>query len=328
MGVMMMKKIDDNLKQTIISNQWIFLLIVIALLSITAGIVNPRYFTFRNLRNLLSQISVLSLVSCGATILIISGNFDISVGANIGLSAVVMAMLIRSGVPVPVAAVLGIIVAILSALFVGGASILFHAPSFIISLAAISVFQGIALALTGGTIQTIYGEFETLGGTSILGFIPLLFIVAIIGYLIVYYILNHTQLGRYVYAIGDNEKAAYLAGVKVNLRKITFFFLNGFFVGLAAMLLLSRVGAAQPTTGAGIELRAIGSVVIGGAPMSGGKGNVVGTFFGVLLWGVIGNALNMMQVSPYLQEVTIGLLIVLAVAITSLRLRAEKAFMN
>lgn len=323
-----MKNYNKNIKEIIIRNQWIFLLIVIVLLSLIAGIVNPLYFTIRNLRNLLSQISVLSLVACGATILIISGNFDISVGANIGLSAVVMAMLIRAGVPVPVSAFLGIIVAILNSLFVGGASILFHAPSFIISLAAISVFQGIALALTGGTIQTIYGEFEILGGSSILGFIPLLFFVAIIGYLIVYYILNHTQLGRYVYAIGDNEKAAYLAGVKIKKTKVIFFLLNGFFVGLAAMLLLSRVGAAQPTTGAGIELKAIGSVVIGGAPMSGGKGNIIGTFFGVLLWGVIGNALNMMQVSPYLQEVTIGLLIVFAVAITSLRLRAEKAFMN
>jgi ribose transport system permease protein len=323
-----MQKPNKTIKEIIISNQWIFLLIVIVLLSVTASIVNPRYFTIRNLRNLLSQISVLSLVACGATILIISGNVDISVGANIGLSAVVMAMLIRSGVPVPAAAGMGIVVAILNSLFVGGASILFHAPSFIISLAAISVFQGLALALTGGTIQTIYGEFETLGGSSILGFIPLLFVVAVVGYITVYYVLNYTQLGRYDYAIGDNEKAAYLAGVKIKKTKIIFFLLNGFFVGLAAMLLLSRVGAAQPTTGAGIELKAIGSVVIGGAPMSGGKGNIVGTFFGVLLWGVIGNALNMMQVSPYLQEVTIGLLIVLAVAITSLRLRAEKSYMN
>lgn len=328
MEAMSMLNLDESLKRKLISNQWLFLLIVIALLSITAGFVNPRYFTIRNLSNLLSQVSVLSLVACGATILIISGNFDISVGANIGLSAVVMAMLIRSGLPVPVAAILGIGVAILSASFVGGSSILFHAPSFIISLASISVFQGLALALTGGTIQTIYGEFEILGGAEIFGFIPLLFVVAILGYVVVYYILNHTQLGRYVYAIGDNEQAAYLAGVKVNKNKMIFFVLNGLFVGIAAMLLLSRVGAAQPTTGSGIELKAIGSVVIGGAPMSGGKGNVVGTFFGVLLWGVIGNALNMMQVSPFLQEVTIGLLIVFAVAITSLRLRAEKALMD
>jgi len=316
--------ISESLKRTIISHQWIFLLFVIIILSITAGYVNPRYLTIANLSNLLSQIAVLSLVSCGATILIISGNFDISVGANIGLSAVVMAMLIRSGIPVPLAGVIGIIVGILNSSFVGGASILFNAPSFIISLASISVFQGLALALTEGTIQTIYGKLEFIGRTEFFGFLPLMFFIALLGYAAVYYILNHTQLGRYVYAIGDNKEAAYLSGVKVNKNKLIFFILNGFFVGVGALLLLSRVGAAQATTGAGIELKAIGSVVIGGAPMSGGKGTVIGTFFGVFLWGVIGNALNMMQVSPFLQEVTIGLLIVLAVAIASLRLRAER----
>jgi len=107
---------------------------------------------------------------------------------------------------------------------------------------------------------------------------------------------------------------------------LIFFALNGIFVGVAAMLLLSRVGAAQPSTGTGIELQAIGSVVIGGAPMTGGKGNTLGTFCGVLLWGVIGNALNMMRVDPYIQDVVVGLLIVFAVAVSSLSLRAESQF--
>jgi ribose transport system permease protein len=113
---------------------------------------------------------------------------------------------------------------------------------------------------------------------------------------VIRFILAHTQLGRCVYAIGNNQRAAYLAGININRKKLIFFGLNGVFVGFAAMLLLSRVGAAQPSTGTGIELQAIGSVVIGGAPMSSGKGNVVGTFCAVLLWGVIGNALNMMRV--------------------------------
>src|SRR5258708_26548106 len=104
-----------------------------------------------------------------------------------------------------------------------------------------------------------------------------------------------------------------------------FFAINGLFVGVAGMLLLSRVGAAQPSTGAGIEFQAIGSVVIGGAPMSGGKGNGLGPFCGVLLWGVIGTALNMMRVNPYIQDVVVGMLIILAVAVSSLRLRAERA---
>src|SRR6516162_3648993 len=295
---------------------------VVVLLSIVAGSVNSRYWWPGNLSNLLGQISVLSLVACGATILIISGNFDISVGANIGLSSVVMAMLMRSGVFPPLAAGIGVLISIICASFIGVAAILFQAPSFIISLAAIGVFQGIALFITQGTIQTIYGQFETLGGARLFKDVPLLFVIALAGYGVIHCILAHTQLGRCVYAIGNNPRAAYLAGINVNRKKLLFFALNGLFVGVAAMLLPSRVGAAQPSTGTGIELQAIGAVVIGGTPMSGGKGNAFGTFCGVLLWGVIGNALNMMQVDPYIQDVVIGLLIVFAVAVSSLRLRA------
>jgi ribose transport system permease protein len=163
---------------------------------------------------------------------------------------------------------------------------------------------------------------------KLFNFLPLLFLIALLGYGVIHFILAHTQLGRSVYAIGNNQRAAYLAGINVNHKKLIFFALNGLFVGCAAMLLLSRVGAAQPSTGTGIELQAIGSVVIGGAPMSGGKGNVIGTFCGVLLWGVIGNALNMMRVNAYIQDVIIGLLIIFAVAVSSLRLRAERALME
>jgi ribose transport system permease protein len=323
-----MTQFGAAIKKQMLANQWSFLLLVVAILSIIAGAVNPRYWWVGNLSNLLGQISVLSLAACGATILIISGNFDISVGANIGLSSVVMAMLMRTGVFPPLAALVGVLISILCASLIGAASILFQAPSFIISLAAIGVFQGAALYITQGTIQTIYGQFETLGGVKLFNVVPLLFIVALLGYGVIYYILAHTQLGRCVYAIGNNQRAAYLAGIKVNRKKMIFFALNGLFVGIAAMLLLSRVGAAQPSTGTGIELQAIGSVVIGGAPMSGGKGNVAGTFCGVLLWGVIGNALNMMRVNAYIQDVIVGLLIIFAVAVSSLRLRAEKAMME
>jgi ribose transport system permease protein len=318
------QKFGSAVKRTLLSNQWSFLLIVVTILSIIAGTINPRYWWLGNITNLLGQISVLSLAACGATILIISGNFDISVGANIGLSTVVMAILMRNGLFPALAATVGVFISILCGTSIGAASILFQAPSFIISLAAIGVFQGIALFITQGTIQTIYGQFETLGGAKIFNFIPLLFVIALAGYGVIHFILSHTQLGRSVYAIGNNPRAAYLAGINVNRRKLIFFAINGLFIGVASMLLLSRVGAAQPSTGTGIELQAIGSVVIGGTPMSGGKGNALGTFCGVLLWGVIGNALNMMRVDPYIQDVVIGLLIIFAVAVSSLRLRAER----
>ena len=233
-----MTDLGATIKRRLLANQWSFLLIVVVLLSIIAGTVNNRYFWPGNISNLLGQISVLSLVACGATILIISGNFDISVGANIGLSSVVMAMLMRSGVFPPLAAFVGVLIAIVCASLIGGAAILFRAPSFIISLAAIGVFQGIALFITQGTIQTIYGQFEFLGGMKIFNVLPLLFIIALLGYGLTHFILTRTQLGRCVYAIGNNQRAAYLAGINVNRQKLIFFALNGLFVGCAAMLLL------------------------------------------------------------------------------------------
>ena len=164
------------IKNKLLANQWAFLLIVVAILSAIAGSVNPRYWWLGNLTNLLGQISVLSLVACGATILIISGNFDISVGANIGLASVVMAILMRNGIFPPLAAGIGILISVVCSSVIGAASILFRAPSFIISLAAIGVFQGIALFITQGTIQTIYGQFETLGGAKLFNVFPLLFV--------------------------------------------------------------------------------------------------------------------------------------------------------
>jgi ribose transport system permease protein len=312
-------------RASLVRSQWFLLLVVVLLTSAFTGAVNPRFFRVNNIVNIFEQISTLGVVASGATILIISGNFDISVGANIGLSSCIMAMLMKANEPSPVAVALGLCVAVACAFFVGFNSIVFRAPSFIISLAAIGVFRGIALALTQASLQTIYGKFEGLGSTRFLGVVPLIFVVSLAVYAVVGFVLKYTRLGRRIYAIGANERAAYLSGVNINLNKLAFFALNGLLVGIAATMLLSRVGAAQPSTGAGIELQAIGAVVIGGTPMNGGKGRIIGTFFGVLLMGVISNALNMLQVSPYFQDVTFGLLIILSVAVSALSQRRARS---
>jgi ribose transport system permease protein len=313
-----------SLKRTsrrILQNQWFLLLIVVVLISIVTGLGNPRFFTKNNLINILEQISVLGLVAAGATILIISGNFDISVGSMIGLSASAMAILMNEGMNEVLASFIGILICILCSSANGFMSVIFRTPSFIISLATLGVYHGLALALTGGVIQTIYGKFEWIASTKLLGVLPLLFFISIAGYVFVHIILTYTQLGRRIFAIGANPRAAFLAGINVELNKVIFFALNGFLVGVAAVLILSRLGAALPSTGAGLELRAIGAVVIGGVPITGGSGNVLGTLLGVLLMGVISNSLNMLRVNPYLQEMIFGLLIILAVGISSIRYR-------
>ncbi|MCL1895143.1 MAG: ABC transporter permease [Clostridiales bacterium] len=305
-----------NNRMPLLREQWFLLLIVVAVLSLIAGINNPNYVTVGNMVSILEQISVLGLVAAGATILIISGNFDISVGSMIGLTTCCVAMIMNAGFSDVVAVLLGIVISCACALFNGTFTILLRAPSFIVSLATMGVFRGIALALTSGTLQTIYGRFEFIGKTRFFDFIPLLFIISLAGYFSVHYILTKTKLGRRVYAIGNNSNAAYLSGIKVNQNKLVFFLLNGILVGVAAALLLSRVGTAQPATGSGYEMKAIGAVVIGGVPLFGGRGKVLGTFCGVLLLGVISNVLNMLQVSPYTQDIVFGLLVLAALAVS------------
>ena len=308
---------------SIFREQWFFLLIVEAALAIVTGLINPRFFGLNNIENILEQVSVLGLVAAGATLLMISGNFDISVGANIGISACVMAIMIKAGYGYALAVAAGVLLATFNAFFVGATSILFKAPSFIIS-ACIGIFRGVALALTKGVLQLVYGKFEFLGAARFFNIIPLMFLISLAGYFILHFILTYTKLGRRAFAIGSNERATYLAGIPINLNKLTFFIINGLFVGTAATLLLSRIGAAQPSTGSGIELQAIGAVVIGGTPMTGGRGKVIGTFFGVLLTGIISNALNMLQVSPYFQEVAIGALILVSLAVSALSQRGQR----
>jgi len=306
------------MRALLLRSQWFFLLLAVGVISVVTAVVNPNYVKLSNIVSILEQISVLGLVASGATILIVSGNFDISVGASLGLSACVMAMLMRSDVPTAWALSAGLGAAVLCGLFVGAVSILLRASSFIVSLACIGIFHGTALALTKGTIQTIYGKFEMLGATRYFNVIPLLFLISLAGYLVVHFMLTYTRLGRRVYSIGSNPYAAYLSGIGVRRNKLLFFALNGLLVGIAAVLLLSRVGSAAPMTGAGIELKAIGAVVIGGAPISGGKGRIIGTFFGALLMGVISNVLNMLHVNPYFQGIAFGMLILAALGVSRL----------
>ncbi|MFN4189971.1 MAG: ABC transporter permease [Pseudothermotoga sp.] len=304
-------------KRPVYKNQWFFLLLAEVILAVITGTINPRFFSISNITNILEQIAVLGILASGMTMLIISGEIDISVGANIGLVSCVIAMMIRNDISYFWIILAALILAAFNSLLVGSSSLVFKAPSFITSLGFLSVFRGTAYAITKGVFQTIYGKFEALGLTRIWGILPLGFLIGISIYFLVHFILKYSKLGRHFYAVGSNPTAAYLSGISIFKTKLSAFLINGLLVGLASMILLSRVGAAQPTTGSGLELRAIGAVVIGGTPLSGGKGNILGTFLGVLLMGIISNTLNMLRVNPYFQEVVFGIFIVASLAVSA-----------
>jgi ribose transport system permease protein len=311
-------------KRKIITSQAFYLILIIIVLSIVANSFNPKYLSLNNIKGVLSQIAVLGLVSSGVAILIISGNFDISIGAIIGFSGTMMCLFLKQGLPEMLAVALGIVIAVACSTLNGTLAVVFKAPSMIITLATTSLYTGLCLTITGGGNVTIFGRMEFFARQYIFGFLPLIFTISLIGYIVIGMLLKYTQFGRRVFAIGNNAQAAYLAGIKVNLNKICFFIVSGIMTGTGVLMLVSRLGAFQSSTGSGMELQAIGAVIIGGAPINGGKGDMVGTFCGVLLTGIIFNVLNLLRVNPYLQQISFGVLIILSIAISSLRLRIAK----
>lgn len=300
------------------SNQSVILFIFILLLAVLVSTVNDRFLTWNNISSILRQGTALGLVACGATILVISGSFDISVGSMIGLVTCVMSIMLNRGFGDFTVSLVAIAMCVGCSLLNGGLSILFKAPPFIITLATSNVYLGVALLITKGYLQTIYGKYRFIASTR-WGFFYLQFAILIAGFVIVHFILTRTKTGRQVYAIGTNENAAYISGINVTLAKLKFFAISGVLVSVACMVQLSRLSGAQSTTGAGMELEAIGAVVIGGASASGGKGNVIGTFFGVILLSMISNAINMAQISEYFRDIVYGLIILIALGITAVR---------
>lgn len=303
----------------LLTSQPFVLFVFIIIVSVVTNSVNDKFLTPGTINSILGQASGLGLVAAGATMLVISGHFDISVGRMVGLAMCTMAILLKQGMNPWLVSLIGIVICVACSVFNGALSILFHAPSFIVTLASGSIFYSIALLLTNGYMQTLYGKYRFLASYNIGGVFPLIWLFLLLGFAVVYFILKHTQTGRQIFAIGTNEKAAFLSGVNINRSKIKFFVLSGILVGIASMLMLSRISAAQATTGEGMELEAIGAVVIGGSSINGGKGGVVGTFFGVILLSMISTAINMLHINAFYEYMVYGIVILLALAITAVR---------
>jgi ribose transport system permease protein len=299
-------------------NQTLFLAILIVILGAVTSILNPAFLTVTNLFNVLTQISVPAIVSAGAALVMISGNFDISVGAMIGLSTTTAALLVVNGQPLWLAMPAGFLVCVACGLFNGFVIAKTRTPSFIMTLAMLSIYHGISLITTGGITKSLGGQFAALGRGTTLDIIPNPVLVSVGVYVLLFLFLRYTRLGRRIFAVGGNEEAAYLSGVNTDRTKIIVYLINGGLVGLAAVVLLSRLGAALPSTGSGMELRAIAAVVIGGVPLTGGKGSALGVFLGVVLMGLISNVLNLLNISAYYQEVAIGLIIAIAVIVSNI----------
>lgn len=291
------------------------------LLVILASLLSAHFFTFKNIINVLRQVSIVAIISVGMTYVIITGGIDLSVGSVAALSGMVTGMFLKNlGAGIFISICMGIISGMLCGLFCGIIiTSRIRMPPFIATLAMMSIARGIALMMTRGRpIFNLPESFGFLGGGFIWR-IPIPIIIMLCIYVFAHISLTHTQSGLYYYAVGGSEEAARVTGIKTDAVKMRAYLISGFCSSIAGIVLASRVMVSEPIAGFLYELDAIAAVIIGGANLFGGEGVVVGTLIGAVIMGVLRNSLNLLNVSTYLQQVIVGCVIVTMVSISILR---------
>ncbi len=307
-----------HLKKILIDNKS---LIGLLLLMCTVSLFSPNFLTVDNLLNILRQTSINAIIALGMTYVILTAGIDLSVGSVLAFSSAICATLIANDSSVVVAVFATLAVGGLLGAANGVVISYFGVQPFIATLVGMTMVRGATLVYTGGRpISTgdfdVAESFYALGGGYLAG-IPIPIIIALVVFVIGWIILNKVPLGRYVYAIGGSEQVTRIAGINVNTVKMTVYMLSGVMAALAGIILTARLESAQPTAGAGYELDAIAAVVLGGTSLMGGRGTLVGTLIGALIIGVLNNALNLMDVSSYYQQIAKGAVILLAVVVDS-----------
>ncbi|MFJ4858270.1 MULTISPECIES: substrate-binding domain-containing protein [unclassified Streptomyces] len=308
-----------GLRRLLLDNGALTALVVLLL---AMSLLSGDFLTTQNLLNVGVQAAVTAILAFGVTFVIVSAGIDLSVGSVAALSATVLAWSATSaGMPVVLAVLLAVATGIACG-FVNGALVAYgKLPSFIATLAMLSIARGLSLVISQGSPIAFPDSVSTLGDT-LGGWLPVPVLVMIAMGLITALVLARTYLGRSMYAIGGNEEAARLSGLRVKKQKLAIYALSGLFAAVAGIVLASRLTSAQPQAAQGYELDAIAAVVIGGASLAGGVGKASGTLIGALILAVLRNGLNLMSVSAFWQQVVIGVVIALAVLLDTLRRKA------
>ncbi len=285
----------------------VFLFMIIILAGLTES-----FFTMKNALNVLRQASIFGILSVGMTLVIITGGIDLSIGSILAVSGVVATMLAHPDPKYPT------ILIVIVGISVGGAAGLINGflagyskvTPFIVTLGMMTAARGFALIVSKGRgIINLSKDFQTLGQGVVLGIpIPIFFFAGIV--LIGYLILHKTRIGRYIFAVGGNEVAATVSGINVARIKLFVYLFMGMLCGFSGVLLASRTNAGVPNAGGGYELNAIAAVVIGGTGLSGGKGTILGSVVGTLILCVLTNGLDILNVSSYIQQILIGVIII------------------
>lgn len=294
----------------------IILLLIWAILSQ----LSTHFLSLDNVLQITLQAAVVAMIAAGETFVILSGGIDLSVGSIFAISAMVAGLVMQAHLPFPIILIAGLLTGAFCGLLNGLGVSLLKLPPFIITLGMMSILRGFALIITKGIpIFGMVPGYDALGQGHVWGIVPIPTLVVIGVYLICWFILRQTPFGRFTYAVGSNPEAARLAGVRMVLQIIGIYVLCGLLSGLAGMTEASRLNSAQPAGGDGLELDAIGAVVIGGTSLFGGEGNILATLVGALLIATIRNGLNIIGIESFWQNVVTGVIIILAVYLDRLR---------
>ena len=287
--------------------------IILALVFLVASFLSPNFLSLDNQLNVLRQVAVITILAYGAMTLIIGGMIDLSAGAVMAFAGVVSVLVYKDTHSLLLASLAGIAIGVVCNLINAFLVATLNTPAFIVTLGMMLMARGAVLQLTQGQNVLQLGDFVIIGqGTW--GWIPLPTIVLILVTAVIWYLMNQTRYGRSVYAVGGNEEAARAAGIAVARVKYQAFAVNGVLVGIAGVIFMSRVNAGLPNAGVGYELQAITAPIIGGTSFSGGVGTTAGTLAGALIVGLLGNIMNLTGVGSYIQQIVMGLIIVVAVA--------------
>ncbi|MGC4979184.1 ABC transporter permease [Streptomyces sp. DT193] len=288
---------------------------VLVVVVVATVLRTDAFATDTNVINILRQVSVTAVIAAGLTLLMTAGGMDFSMGSNVSVTTALGAQLLSHGHSTVFTVAATIVLATVTGLVNGLVVTFTNVAPFVVTLATATLLDGVALLVLDSVSVSIGTRMFALGNDKILG-IPYLLVLAVLVLVATALVMRFTVFGRDAYAIGGNEHVARLSGINVTARKLTLYALTGALSGLAGLMLLSRLGSSSPGTGGlSLQLTAVAAVVIGGTSLAGGHGTVTGTALGVVLLGVVANALNLLQVSSNYQPVSVGgVLLVAAVA--------------
>ena len=302
-------------------------LIFLILLILIFSSLHPRFLHPLNIFNVMRQISITGLIALGMTFVIIVRGIDLSVGSLIALCGLVGAVIAKGGLverfsvgldpelsnPWYWALAGSVLIGLLAGTVNGVCITKLKVPAFVVTLGGLSAYRGTALLVSDGGPISGFNEAYRWIGQGKIGMVPIPVIIFLVFIVLCHIVLKYTVYGRYIYSVGGNPEAARLSGINIDLIIISTYIITGFFVGLAAFILSARLNSAEAVAGMGYELNVIAVVVVGGTSLFGGRGNILGTIIGAMLFGVLQNGLVLLNVSSYIQQIIIGIILILAV---------------